>query len=101
MSWYTKTSSIRNDKKKQALQLIEQLRLISEGAMIDGGSNMKEIEKILQKLRPRGRGVLLIRPSIADSVIELLEQAKSIKKDSPKDFISIIDDAMSFLACEV
>jgi hypothetical protein len=101
MSWYKK-ASIRDEKSKQAKALMELLEKCSKGALIDGGLNEPIVDELILKLSGGKKGFrVIIRKSVANDLIEILQSAKSVKKDSPSEFIALINEAMSVLCCEV
>ena len=100
MSWYKK-SSIRDDKKNQARNLIEILQPCVDSAMIDGSKSIGVLETIIKKLRGKQNGFrVIIRKSVAYNVSKLIEMAIQVKKDSPQEFSRILGEVMSLLVCE-
>lgn len=101
MNWYKK-SSIKDDKKNQVEEIIEELTTCMEGVMVDHDRCAETLKIILKKLRGKTKGYrVLVRGSIIKKVIMLLEEAIKVAKDSPHEFSRILADAISFLLCEV
>lgn len=100
MNWYKK-SSIRDDKKSQAAEIIEELTTCIESIVVDHDRCAETLKIILKKLRGKTKGYrVLVRRSIIKEVIMLLEEAIKVAKDSPHEFSRILADAISFLVCE-
>jgi hypothetical protein len=95
MNWYNRISlaSVRDDKKAEALQLIEELDKVMEGCEIDKLSSEDAVDAMLKRM-DRKKTRFLISDEMLLYLIEALEQAKSVIRDSPTEFAEIIHDAM-------
>jgi len=102
MSWYTRTSSIKDDKEKQRDSFIRSLEEASRAGLIGGEEPIKIVQDVLDKLEGVDSRVRLLLPNnvspYKEEIIELLHKAIKTKKDSPQKFVNFIEEALVLLS---
>lgn len=100
MNWYKiyyKESSARDEKREQINLLISQIEEIIGQALIGGDETIALLDSLISRLRGETSYRNLIPPSINEAVLELLIEARQVKKDSPKKCRQFLEDSLMYL----
>jgi hypothetical protein len=100
MSWYTRIASARSLKKEQLEFLLKEFSKLTEGCDIDKLGCEKDVDAIVKRMK-RKKDRFLLSDEILSYVLESLDQAKYVLRDSPRQFTEIIEDAMITLDGEL
>ena len=97
MSWYTKISSVRTVKIDYIRDLIKDLSEAEEVSQVDHIQAEQRIKSVLDTIG-KGKGDSNKLPnSIKETMKTELEEAYSVVRDSPQNFITIVDGVLLYL----
>ena len=99
MNWYKKIkiSSVRDDKQEQAKYFTDKIEEAISQAQIGGEETIKLLEQLVSKLDGAHGFRNLLPVSITKELLSLLNQAISVKKDSPQKCCAFLEDALDYL----
>jgi len=97
MNWYKKIASVRDVKSQYLQRVIQLLKEAEEVANVDKIQAEQKLNQIFQELSGNAGDVGKIPTSVKETMESELRDAYSVLRDSPQNFMSIVDGVIVYL----
>jgi len=97
MNWYKKIASVRDVKKEYLQRVIEELKKAEDVSSVDKLQAEERLDKVFNELDNTTGDILKMPTSIKETMKKELGHAKKVLRDSPKNFVEILDGVILYL----